>query len=176
MLLGSNLPHAPDIIPAMPTPNPPPLISLRDVDPADLPVLFEHQLDPDACAMAVVNPRDAASFYTHWAAIFAQPSIIAKAILADSHLVGSISCFKLDDQDLVGYWIAKEHWGKGFATKALTLLLEQVTTRPLHARAARSNPASIRVLERCGFKITGYLHAPATDRYPACEEALLVLK
>ncbi len=159
----------------MPTRNPPPRISLRDVSPADLPALFEQQLDPDANRMAVVNPRDSASFYAHWAAIFAQPSIIAKAILAGDHLVGSISCFKLEGQDLVGYWIAKEHWGKGFATQALILLLEQVHIRPLHARAARANIASIRVLERCGFTITGHHYAPATDRFPACEEALLIL-
>lgn len=172
--LRLKAPALPDTIPSMPTP--PPLITLRDIDPADLPALFEQQLDPDSNRMAVVNPRDSASFYAHWAAIFAQPSIIAKAILADTHLVGSISCFKVHGQDTIGYWIAKEHWGKGFATRALSLLLNQVTTRPLHAHAARSNIASLRVLERCGFKITGYHHAPATDRFPACEEAVLILE
>jgi len=35
------------------------------------------------------------------------------------------------------------------------LFLEQVGERPLFARAARDNRASIRVLERCGFVITG---------------------
>jgi RimJ/RimL family protein N-acetyltransferase len=58
----------------------------------------------------------------------------------------------------------------------MALLLEQVSTRPLHARIARTNAASLRVLEKCGFQITGYEQTPATERYPACEEAILVLK
>jgi RimJ/RimL family protein N-acetyltransferase len=81
----------------------------------------------------------------------------------------------MDGQDAVGYWIAREHWGRGIATRALGLLLEEVAIRPLHARAARTNAASIRVLERCGFRVTGYEHSPETERYPACEEAVLLL-
>ena len=126
--------------------------------------------------MAVVNPRDLESFGAHWARILGDVSVVARAILADGALVGSISCFEMDGRRSVGYWIAREHWGRGIATRALALLLEEVGVRPLHARVARTNVASIRVLERCGFAITGYQHAPADDRFPACEEALLVLR
>lgn len=45
--------------------------------------------------------------------------------------------------------------------------------RPLRARAASSNTASNRVLERCGFAVTAYRESPADARFPACEEALL---
>jgi RimJ/RimL family protein N-acetyltransferase len=150
-------------------------VRLRDVEPLDLPALFEHQLDPDAIRMAVVNPRDAEAFEAHWANVLCDRSIIAKAILADEILVGHVSCFNMDGQDAVGYWIAKQHWGRGIASRALALLLEQVTIRPLHARVARHNHASIRVLERCGFMITGYQTSRADDRFPECEEALLTL-
>lgn len=150
-------------------------IRLRDIQPADLPALYQHQLDPDANRMAVANPRNPEAFNAHWTKILGDPSIVAKAIIAHDQVVGSISCFKMDGQDAIGYWIAKEHWGKGIATRALMLLLEQVATRPLHARVARGNAASIRVLERCGFAITGYRTAPADDRFPACEEAILTL-
>ena len=126
--------------------------------------------------MAVANPRNAASFNAHWAKALADPGVVARVILADDAVVGSISCFEMDGLKSVGYWIAKDHWGRGIATRALALLLEQVSIRPLHARAARTNVASIRVLERCGFAVTGYRHAPADDRFPACEEALLVLE
>ena len=90
-------------------------------------------------------------------------------------VVGDINCFKLDGQDAVGYWIAREHWGKGIATRALGLFLEQIATRPLYARVARSNGASLRVLEHCCFVVTGYQLTPASDRFPECEEAFLVL-
>lgn len=126
--------------------------------------------------MAVVNPRDAGAFEAHWAKILGDRSVVARAILLDGVLVGQISCFKLEGREHVGYWIARDHWGKGIATRALALLLEEVAVRPLHACAARSNVASIRVLERCGFEITGHRVSPADDRFPECEEAVLLLK
>ena len=46
-----------------------------------------------------------------------------------------------------------EHWGKGVATKAVSAFLRQVETRPLYAHVAKHNVASLRVLEKCGFRI-----------------------
>ena len=154
---------------------PHPTIHLRDITSEDLPALFHQQLDPEANRMAVVHPRDAAAFDAHWARIRADPTIVAKAILADDIVVGQISCFNLDGQNAIGYWIAKDHWGQGIATRALTMFLDLIPTRPLHARAAVTNTASIRVLQKCGFIITGHQLSPATDRFPECEEALLTL-
>lgn len=64
----------------------------------------------------------------------------------------------------------------GIASRALQLLLGEVTKRPLVATAASSNGASIRVLQKCGFVVEGVRHTPANDRYPECEEAVLVLR
>lgn len=150
-------------------------VCLRDVRASDLPTLFAHQADPEACRMAVVNPRDEAAFHAHWAKILSDPRLIARAIVADGVLVGQISCFKMEGQDAVGYWIGREHWGRGFATRGLALLLEEVAIRPLHARAARRNGGSIRILEKCGFVLTGYQVMPASERFPECEEAILML-
>ncbi len=154
---------------------PSPHVQLRDVEPEDLPTLFQQQRDPEANRMAVANARDERAFNEHWAEILGDPTVVARAILADGCLVGDINCFKSDGQDCVGYWIAREHWGRGIATRALALLLEEVATRPLHARIARTNVASLRVLEHCGFVVTGYQLTPASDRFPECEEASLVL-
>lgn len=126
--------------------------------------------------MAAVMPRTEAEFYTHWTKILAERVAVAKAILANDLMVGSISCFRRDKTDFVGYWIAKEHWGKGFATRALALLLEEVSIRPLYAQVAKANVASLRVLERSGFEITGYRISPADGRLLECEEAQLRLK
>jgi RimJ/RimL family protein N-acetyltransferase len=150
-------------------------VQLRNVELGDLPFLFRMESDPEAHRMAVVIPRDEASFYAHWAEVLADPTLIAKVILLEGRVVGDVSCFTMDGRDCVGYWIAREHWGKGIATQALRLLLQEVTTRPLHARVAATNLGSLRVLERCGFVVTGYEFAPATPRFPACNEACLVL-
>jgi RimJ/RimL family protein N-acetyltransferase len=150
-------------------------VRLRPVVEPDFPALYEFQADPESARMAVVNPRSRAEFDTHWRGVLQNPSIIARAITLDDALVGSISRFPRDGLDYVGYWIARSHWGQGIASQALKLLLREVTTRPLHARAASSNLASIRVLQRRGFVITGRQFAPATDRFPACEETVFVL-
>jgi RimJ/RimL family protein N-acetyltransferase len=151
-------------------------VHLRDVRAGDLPALFQYQLDPAANRMAAVNPRDEEEFHAHWMKLLGDRDIIAKAILVDDQVVGHISCFPRDGKDMIGYWIAKEHWGKGVARRGLALLLEQIQIRPLHAHVARNNVASIRVLERCGFAIVGYQKSPATDRFLECEEAVLMLE
>jgi RimJ/RimL family protein N-acetyltransferase len=53
----------------------------------------------------------------------------------------------------VGYWLGREFWGKGIATRALVEFLKVVAERPLYARVAKHNIASFRVLEKCGFKL-----------------------
>lgn len=150
-------------------------VRLRAVELADLPVLFSFQQDPEACRMAAVIARTEASFREVWEKSLSAPRVVPRVILVDERVVGSISCFQQQGVDSVGYWIDRQHWGRGIASAALALLVREVTRRPLHARAARSNAASIRVLERCGFKVVGYEDSPGTERYLACEEAVLRL-
>ena len=62
----------------------------------------------------------------------------------------------------LGYWIARAHWGKGFATEAAHQLLEIARTlgfTQLEGSHFLDNPASGRVLEKLGFAPTG-LSAP----------------
>jgi len=150
-------------------------VMLRPIEPADLPTLCAFQQDPESCALAAVKPRDTDSYLAHWRTVLADDSVVSRAILADGTLVGSINKFGRDAQDFVGYWIAREHWGKGIASRALALLLEEVPARPLRAQVAAHNPASLRVLHRCGFVITGRKHEPATDRYMESEVISLIL-
>lgn len=151
-------------------------IRLRHVTRDDIQTLYEYQCDPESNRMAAVHPRDEPAFRALWDGVFDDSAVIARAILADERLVGHISIFNMDGVDGVGYWIAKSHWGRGIATRALALLLEEVDRRPLHARVAVHNVGSIRVLERCGFVVTGYQHSPGTERYVECDEAVLVLR
>jgi RimJ/RimL family protein N-acetyltransferase len=130
-------------------------VLLRDVTEGDLPIFFDHQLDPDATQMAAFPARDREPFMAHWAKILADETIIKKTILCDGHVAGNIVSWEQLGERLVGYWIGKHYWGKGVATKALAAFLGHVTARPLYAHVAKHNIASIRVLEKCGFTVSG---------------------
>ena len=129
-------------------------VRLRNVEPDDLPVFYEQQLDPDATRMAAFPARDRAAFDAHWATrILGNPAAITQTIVVDGQVAGNIGSWPQDGDRLVGYWIGKEHWGKGVATRALAAFLHLVTERPLRAHVARHNVGSIRVLEKCGFTL-----------------------
>ncbi|HET7271550.1 MAG TPA: GNAT family N-acetyltransferase [Rubrobacter sp.] len=130
-------------------------VILRDVIESDLPVFFEHQLDPEATRMASFPARDRKAFMAHWTRILADETVFTKTILLDGHVAGNVVSFVQSGEREVGYWIGKEYWGKGVATQALSAFLDQIDTRPLYAHVARHNIGSIRVLEKCGFRISG---------------------
>jgi RimJ/RimL family protein N-acetyltransferase len=137
--------------------------------------MYQMQLDPESNRMAVTIPRTAEAFHSHWAKALEDQGATARAVLLGEALVGYVCCFPSEGQDHVGYWIDRAHWGRGIASRALHLLLLEVTKRPLVATAAASNVASLRVLQKCGFVVAQVRLAPACDRYPECEEAVLVL-
>ncbi len=151
---------------------------LRDVGESDLAILFDHQRDPDASYMAAFvsrDPSDWEAFLKHWKRILADPTVTMKAILCSSRVVGSVGSFELEGKPQVTYWIAKEHWGKGIATKALMELLRHVKRRPLYASAANDNLASIRVLRKCGFAVCGQAKGFAGARGAVIEEVMFEL-
>lgn len=130
-------------------------LRLRDVTEDDLPIFFEQQLDPGATQMAAFPSRDKEAFMRHWAKILSDPSVVAKAITLEGQLAGHVVSFEVLGEHEVGYWIGKEYWGRGIATRALADFLEQLPTRPLYAHVAKHNLASLKVLQKCGFAICG---------------------
>ena len=130
-------------------------VRLRDVVEDDLPIFYEHQREPEAIRMAAFPPRELDAFTAHWIKVLSDRTITKKTILFDGHVAGNVVSFEKDGQRLVGYWVGKEHWGKGIATKALSAFVSLVKARPLYAHVAKHNVASIRVLEKCGFTVWG---------------------
>ena len=72
------------------------------------------------------------------------------------------------------YWLGREFWGKGIATWALTEFLVFEQCRPIYARVAKDNLASLRVLQKCGFVITGEDKGFANARGQETEEYILI--
>lgn len=164
-------------------PTPPTTIHLRPVVPADIPVMFEIQLDPEGNRLAGTKPRDLATFQGIWERILGMapgtspdPATLPRIIVADGEFAGIINIFMQEGNVSVGYWLAREHWGRGIATRAIGLMLEEFTTRPVHARVISHNAASLRALEKNGFVIVSREYGPETERYTAGEEVKLVLE
>jgi RimJ/RimL family protein N-acetyltransferase len=130
-------------------------IQLRNVQESDLSIFFEQQRDPLANQMAAFPARDKEAFMAHWEKIMKDETIILKTILFEGQVAGNLVSFELSGQREVGYWLRREFWGKGIATRALSEFLKQVKERPLYAHVARHNIASLRVLEKCGFRLQG---------------------
>ena len=130
-------------------------VELRAVTEADLPLFYEHQLDPEAGRMAAFTARDHEAFTAHWHKIMHDDQAAPRTIEVEGEVAGNIVSWEQDGAREVGYWIDKAFWGRGVATRALALFLDEFPERPLRAHVAEHNVGSIRVLERCGFTISG---------------------
>ena len=159
-------------------------VSLRRPTLDDLPAMFEIGADPVACEMAGVKPRTREVFMARWKDVLADPAINSRVIEVSRagadrpEFAGSISVFQAPEEtrDSIGYWIARPHWGKGIASRALEMFLKEEPRRPLHATASVANRASLRVLERHGFRVVGSRMGEETDRYMAREVGEFVLE
>jgi [ribosomal protein S5]-alanine N-acetyltransferase len=74
----------------------------------------------------------------------------------DGRLLGGTGfAFEGDHQAVTGYVLAKDAWGKGYATEALAAIVDvarQIGVERLYALCHPQHRASWRVLEKCGFQ------------------------
>ncbi len=151
-------------------------VVLRDVTVEDLSIFFEQQLDPEANRMAAFtarDPTDRDAVMAHWARILGDETVVKKTILFEGQVAGYVVGFEHAGERDVGYWIGKQYWGKGVATRALAAFLGYEQTRPLYARAVKDNAGSLRVLEKCGFTICGEDRGFSNARGEEVEEFIL---
>lgn len=135
---------------------------------------FVHA-DSDALVAEADDPRVSATLrdrfpspYTHddaraWIAVSQRHPHYALAITEDGRVIGAIGLeLQADERRFdaeLGYWFGAAHWGKGFASEAVAAFCTHVFAatdlQRLHAEVFASNPASARVLEKCGFVLEG---------------------
>jgi RimJ/RimL family protein N-acetyltransferase len=79
--------------------------------------------------------------------------------LRDATVVGACGIAPQEQTPELGFWLGLPFWGKGYATEALHAVIDYAFTdlahEALQAGARVTNPASRRVLEKCGFQWTG---------------------
>ena len=154
-------------------------MTMREIELSDLEAFYEHQLDPEAIRMAAFvceDPKDKVAFNAHWDKILSSSQITKRTIVADGQIAGHISCYPQGENLEVTYWLGREFWGRGLATQALNRMLRLVAERPIFARAAADNIGSIKVLQKCGFKIIGTNKDFANGRGEDTEEYILRLE
>lgn len=154
-----------------------PDVLLRDVTKEDLPVFFQHQQDPEAIRMAaftVRDPGDLQAFTEKWGRILRDGAIVKRTVEVEGQVAGHVVRFEHLGQPEITYWLGRTFWGRGIATAALTAFLGDLE-RPLTARVAKDNVGSRRVLEKCGFVVTGEDRGFAHGRGQPTEEFILEL-
>ncbi len=81
--------------------------------------------------------------------------LVYPVLLKDGANIGYVQLVPVNEGFEVGYHIAKEHRGKGYATEALTAFLPVIAAKKslqkVHGICDCDNLPSIRVLEKCGF-------------------------
>ncbi|MGI0100927.1 MAG: GNAT family N-acetyltransferase [Candidatus Micrarchaeaceae archaeon] len=77
-------------------------------------------------------------------------------------LVGVCGLFNMSMHDRhseIGYWLGKRHWGNGYASGALRLLIgfgfRTLDLERIHAQTLKDNERSIRLLKSIGFRHVG---------------------
>jgi RimJ/RimL family protein N-acetyltransferase len=79
--------------------------------------------------------------------------------LRDETVIGACGVMLQDETPELGYWLGVDYWGQGYATEAVHAVIDYVFTdlahEALQAGSRVTNPASRRVLEKCGFQWTG---------------------
>ncbi len=139
-----------------------PHVILRDWSYDDTESLVRHADNPRIAAMmrdAFPYPytqKDAQRFITM--ATGPAPDLFL-AIDINGEAVGGVGIHLLDDVKHrtaeIGYWISESLWGKGIMSEAIGLLVpeafKQYAIVPAPGRIFSNNPASMRVMEKCGF-------------------------
>lgn len=120
-------------------------------------------------------PYTANHFSEHLATVNKSPNHFVWMIEQEGKLVGVINSAAGRHPKLFqgGYWVHPNAWGKGAASAALLLvkdfLLNECEAKRIQAVVEPHNAASIRVLEKCGYRQEGLLK----QFYPSLKDDLL---
>ena len=110
-------------------------------------------------------------------------AVFAYAICLEDRAVGSIGAFRQSNIHFrtaeLGYYLAREYWGRGIVTEAVRQLCERVFAQTdilrIYAEPFSDNVGSRRVLEKAGFQLEGILRRNACKNGRVLDMALYAL-
>lgn len=153
-------------------------IILRPTIVQDLETLFTFQVDKEAIHQAAFTPKDPtdkSAYIAKYSKLLEDPTVNNQTILLENKIIGSLAKFVMSGDNEITYWIDKNYWGKGIATKALKKFLRIEKSRPIFGRVAFDNIGSQKVLEKCGFIKIGTDKGFANARQEEIEEYIYKL-
>jgi [ribosomal protein S5]-alanine N-acetyltransferase len=140
------------------------MVNLTPVSAADAQMIFEAwgkypENFARLTARVFVDVADAQRYLLN---LFAARASIAFHILEPGGtVVGLVKAIVTEHRAQVGYVVHEPFCGRGFATRAVESLVARLELTPgifrIGATCALDNPASTRVLEKCGFQLEGIL-------------------
>ena len=90
------------------------------------------------------------------------------AVIVGNELVGMVGMSSGAQEPVeIGYWMGQKHWGRGYATEAVGLLLAEAQHRGVSQVVAEvfpDNAASMRVLQKNGFTRLGEVQKDLPQR------------
>jgi RimJ/RimL family protein N-acetyltransferase len=105
------------------------------------------------------SERDARAFLAMANNARGAGAIYAVTLKETGAFVGTAGLETKDHGLELGYWIGESYWGKGYATEAAHALVDlgfrTTPTNTLHVACRVINPASRRVIHKCGFQYAG---------------------
>jgi RimJ/RimL family protein N-acetyltransferase len=132
-------------------------VRLREVREADLEVFLAQEHDPEAVRRARFPPRERERFLAHWRTrVLGDPTGLVRTVTVNGETAGNlVAWWDAERRRFLGYWLGRRYWGQGVGTTALGLFLREEPIRPLYADPHRENTASVRLLEKHGFRPAG---------------------
>ena len=134
----------------------------------DAETLFKYASDPDVGPRAGWPPHKSIEESLHIIrTIFHCDHIWAIELKETGEPIGCIGYYAFGESNInigkhdakTGYWIAKPYWNQGICTEALRLVIDhcfhEKGFETLWSDFFVDNPASGRVMEKCGFHDTG---------------------
>lgn len=141
-------------------------LRVRRFEPEDAEPLYEIHLDeeirkwmPNECYADPGEARGAAEFFADCVSRKELPYVLAVELKETGELIGDAGINEVDgrpEEVEVGFVISRGHRGRGYATELVKAMTEfsaaAFRTRVLYGRVMKGNNASVRVLEKSGYR------------------------
>lgn len=138
-------------------------VTLRTIERDDIEVVQRSRNDPEVrVPLGLTHPQNETQVEESFEEWIESEESISLCVCLDEEPIGEVSIMHLDwTRPDLAYWLLPEHRGEGYATEALSLLLEyffeSFEKRGVTARVFETNSASSTLLERLGFTEEGRL-------------------